>query len=118
MEYVTVIQLSYIYLCRYLGKLKGTVKNKAHPEGSIAETHIVNESLWFCDTYLNAPGTELYRNGRYYDGEVNTDRDLSVFSHEIRPIGSPISATLTKKELDIVRWYVLNNCDELHPYLL
>ena len=37
---------------RKLGYLKGTVRNKARPEGSIAETYIVDESSTFVSRYL------------------------------------------------------------------
>ncbi|XP_068475194.1 uncharacterized protein [Phaseolus vulgaris] len=38
---------------RYLGKLKSYVRNKAQPEGSIAESYMAEESLTFCSRYLN-----------------------------------------------------------------
>ena len=37
---------------RALGTYKQYVRNKAHPEGSIAEAYVVNESLTFCSMYL------------------------------------------------------------------
>lgn len=38
---------------RYLGKLKKYMRNKARPEGSIAEVYIVEETLTFCSIYLS-----------------------------------------------------------------
>ena len=37
---------------RALGTYKQYVHNKAHPEGSIVEAYILNESLTFCSMYL------------------------------------------------------------------
>ncbi|KAL3533166.1 hypothetical protein ACH5RR_006687 [Cinchona calisaya] len=37
---------------RYLGHLKGSVRNRVRPEGSIAEAYIVDECLIFYTKYL------------------------------------------------------------------
>jgi hypothetical protein len=37
---------------RYLRTLKGYVRNKAHPEGSIAEGYILEECMTFCSCFL------------------------------------------------------------------
>ena len=37
---------------RYLGMLKHFVKNRARPEGSIAEAYVVEEALTFVARYL------------------------------------------------------------------
>ncbi|KAK9944688.1 hypothetical protein M0R45_010246 [Rubus argutus] len=46
---------------RYLHTLKEYVRNKAHPEGSIAEGYIIDECLSFCSMYL-AGATESKTN--------------------------------------------------------
>ena len=46
---------------RYLGSLKAYVKNKARPEGSIAEGYIVNECLTFYSMYLHGIETKFNR---------------------------------------------------------
>lgn len=44
----------WMYPCeRYLGALKSYVKNKAHPEASMANGYAVEEALEFCTEYLN-----------------------------------------------------------------
>ena len=53
---------------RRLGYLKSTVRNKARPEGSIAESYIGDECLIFCSRYLKED-IETYFNQR--------DRDMS-----------------------------------------
>jgi hypothetical protein len=43
-------------LCRSLGRYKSLVRNKAAPEGSIAEGYLADEIVTFCSQYLeNAP---------------------------------------------------------------
>jgi hypothetical protein len=37
---------------RYLHTLKGYARNKAHPEGSIAEGYILEECMTFCSHFL------------------------------------------------------------------
>ena len=44
----------WMYPCeRYLGTLKSFVRNKAHPEASMANGYAVEEALGFCTEYLN-----------------------------------------------------------------
>lgn len=43
-----------MYPCeRYLGTLKAFVRNKAHPEASIANGYATKEALGFCSEYVN-----------------------------------------------------------------
>ncbi|KAE8780233.1 Transposon protein, putative, CACTA, En/Spm sub-class [Hordeum vulgare] len=37
---------------RYIGKLKSNVRNRAHPEGSIAEAFLADECMTFCSRYI------------------------------------------------------------------
>ncbi|CAN1791692.1 hypothetical protein LINPERHAP1_LOCUS19427, partial [Linum perenne] len=54
------VQYRWMYpIERFLGTLKGFVRNKAHPEGSIAESYIVNECLTFCSMYLDGIETQF-----------------------------------------------------------
>jgi len=47
---------SMMFLCRSLGGFKSNVRNKAAPEGCIAEGYIATELMTFCSRYLdNAP---------------------------------------------------------------
>ncbi|KAK0588832.1 hypothetical protein LWI29_006026 [Acer saccharum] len=77
-----------------LGKLKRYVKNKAHPEGSIAEGYIVNELLTFCSMYLRGIETKFNRDERNDDGSrssQNAER-ISIFSQKMKSLrydGSP-----------------------------
>ena len=56
-----------IFAFRNLGTLKRYVRNKARPEGSIAEAYTVNETLMFCSMYLTRIETCFNRS------EMNED---------------------------------------------
>lgn len=98
--------------------MKGTVKNKAHPEGSIAESYIINESLTFCSLYLNGVETKFNRKERHFERENLQPSTFAVFSNKIQTFGAANFGVLTIRERDILHWYVLSNCDELRPYFM
>ncbi|XP_035546653.1 uncharacterized protein LOC118348671 [Juglans regia] len=52
---------------RYLGKFKRYVRNRARPEGSIAEAYVHVECLTFCSMYLNDIETRYNREERNID---------------------------------------------------
>ena len=103
---------------RYLGTLKKYVRNKAKPEGSIAEAYVVNEALTFCSMYLGGIETKFNRPERNDDrGKNRQECVLSVFSQNARPFGANQLVNLPQNELRRAHWYVLNNCEELQLYL-
>jgi hypothetical protein len=59
---------------RYLCKLKGYVRNKAHPEGSIAEGYILEGCMTFCSRFLEDIETKLDRPMRHERSVVNEPR--------------------------------------------
>jgi hypothetical protein len=64
---------------RYLRTVKGYVRNKAHPEGSIAEGYILEECLTFCSRFLDVD-TKDNRVDRRETVTVNEPpSDLSIF---------------------------------------
>ncbi|TYK21879.1 uncharacterized protein E5676_scaffold494G00120 [Cucumis melo var. makuwa] len=105
---------------RSLHYLKKYVRNKARPEGSIAEAYVINESLNFCSMYLRGIETRFNRGDRNNDDiddeEIN-NCGLSIFSQHIRWLGGAVFRQLTPDELEKSHWYILNNCDEVKPYL-
>ncbi|XP_026380826.1 uncharacterized protein LOC113275507 [Papaver somniferum] len=105
---------------RALGTLKCYVKNKARPEGSIAEAYIVNESLTFCSMHFRGTETKFTRPERNPDRSNNNQRkrgSISVFAHDICPTGAYDINELSLQERDQMIWFVLNNCDEVQPYM-
>ncbi|KAG9458641.1 hypothetical protein H6P81_003149 [Aristolochia fimbriata] len=67
---------------RFLRKLKISVRNKARPEGSIAEAYIDNEALTYCSMYIDGVETKFNQADRNYDGDpMSLQNKISVFSH-------------------------------------
>ncbi|XP_042971135.1 uncharacterized protein LOC122303420 [Carya illinoinensis] len=102
---------------RYLGKFKRYVKNKARPEGSIAEAYIHIECLTFCSLYLQDVETKFTRMDRNIDGESENIDGIKIFNQKVRTIGTATTWQLSDKLLTEATWYVLNNCTEIGPYL-
>jgi hypothetical protein len=47
-----------------------------------------------------------------------TDGDTSVFMHGVKPIGNTRAKYIADKAtINELAWYVLNNCDEVGPYV-
>ncbi|XP_060674878.1 uncharacterized protein LOC132804486 [Ziziphus jujuba] len=64
-------------------------RNKAHPEGSIAEGYVVNEALTYCSMYLHGIETRFNRPERNKDGENQIASTLSVFTQAVNLLGKP-----------------------------
>ena len=61
-------------------KLKGYMRNKVRPKGSIVEGYIDNECLMFYSLYYNDTETIWNRPERNYDVDVHTsENNVSVF---------------------------------------
>lgn len=59
------VQYSNMYpIERFLMRLKGYVRTKSHPEGSMAEGYLFDESLTFCSRYLEGCETRFSRKSR------------------------------------------------------
>jgi hypothetical protein len=73
----------WMYLVeRYLHTLKGYVRNKAHPEGSIAEGYISEECMVFCSLLLKDVNTKLSHPEHHESATVNEPQSgLSVFGN-------------------------------------
>ena len=59
---------------RYMKKLKCYVRNKARPEGCIAEGYVAEEALTFCSMYLQDVQTKLNHPERKEDVVVEKRR--------------------------------------------
>ena len=108
----------YIFICtnyfifRQLGGYKGFVKNRAKPEGSIANAYIAHECVTYCKSYLhNTDATEGLDPAR------TPTFNLSIVSEDIRIFGNlPNSEILREDELCEAHWWVLQHCDEVKEY--
>ncbi|XP_028066963.1 uncharacterized protein LOC114269797 [Camellia sinensis] len=89
------VQYRWMYpIERLLGRLKGFVANKAHPEGSIAEAYISKECTTFCSMYLDGVETLFNRPERNYDmGDHGPG--LTVFTQTMNELWSQVSPEAT-----------------------
>ncbi|CAL5344683.1 unnamed protein product [Camellia sinensis] len=66
------MQYRWMYFIeRYLMTLKSYMRNRSHPEGSIAEGYLVEECMTFCSRYLDDVESKLNRPIRNYDVSDN-----------------------------------------------
>ena len=73
------VSYSWMYpVERCLRTLKQYVRNKARPEGSIAEGYIMNESSTFCSRYLRGIETRFTRDERN-DDTISDDQVIGEF---------------------------------------
>ena len=101
---------------RYMKKLKNYVRNKAKPEGSIAEGYIADEALTFCLHYFRGVETRFNRPDRNEDGPSPTSR-FQVFRSVCKKNGKKSLIRLEPAAMQKVRWYVLHNSHEIDPYM-
>ncbi|CAN6677699.1 unnamed protein product [Malus baccata var. baccata] len=81
---------------RLLGLYKKSVRNKARPEGSIVEAHLAYESSTFCS--------------------INPNALISVFAQKVRPFGAHVMVQLSREDIEVAYWYILDNCDEIEDF--
>lgn len=98
-----------------MGTYKNYVRNRARPEGSIAEAYISYEALTYCAMYLHDVDTTFCRPERNYFG-YGLNQQISVFAEKVLPTGTSVMIELSKQELEAAYWYILNNCDEIAVY--
>jgi hypothetical protein len=97
---------------RRLGYLKGTVRNKGRPQGSIAQGYIVDECVTFCSRYFSDDmETILNKAERNQDNQREVSaHEFKVFSGGAKGFGKS-SLKFFPKEFDNMVWYVLDNCE-------
>ena len=90
--------------------LKGYVRNRARPEGCIAECYLADECVKFCSLYLKKVvdvGAINSRNEEFEDETII----------EGRPISKGMPLTLSNDMLKIAHRFVLFNTTEVQPYI-
>ncbi|KAJ0949660.1 hypothetical protein HanRHA438_Chr01g0041051 [Helianthus annuus] len=100
---------------RYMKKLKGYLRNKARPEGSIAEGYVADEALTFCSMYLEGIQTKFNHPDRNADADI-PKRHLHVFSSQCRPMSKVEILDLSEEANKSLHYFVLNNCHEIEDY--
>lgn len=101
---------------RYLHTLKLYVRNKARPEGSIAEGYIVDKCMTLGSRYLDDVETKFSGLERNYDCNDCSDKKLSIFSHRGRSLGAGKTSNYSVSEREQAHIYALKNCREVEPF--
>lgn len=95
------------------------MRNKACPEGCVAELYISNECLTFCSLYLSGIETKFNREERNFDGGKEIiSQELFISSRSAKPYGASKYEVLSKKDSEMIQWYLLNNCELIEPYFV
>ncbi|KAI9074655.1 hypothetical protein K1719_043371 [Acacia pycnantha] len=107
---------------RFLGKLKSYVRNKAWPEGSIAEGYIEDGVLYSCSRYFDDIETSFNRLTHVDDcPEPEPEPEPSTTELLIPRVGKPVGRSekfkLTALEKFQAHRHVLINCTKVEPYL-
>lgn len=98
---------------RYLGHCKSYVRNKAQPEGSIAESYLAEEILTFCSRYLNDIETRFNRPSRNDDNFSHESSKKGLFPLIGRSVGGISDFELTPIEKLQAHRCVLFNCSAI-----
>ncbi|XP_062114223.1 uncharacterized protein LOC133825274 [Humulus lupulus] len=105
------IQFRWMYhFERYMKLLKGYVMQPTHPEASIAERYIADESMRFCASFLKQSNDE----GSFIGRNEYNDSDVIL---EGRPLHRGVTVTLNDKDLASAHRYVLFNLAVTEQYL-
>ena len=120
--YFKKLNCSYIELIiewfRFLNTLKKKVCNKAHVEGSICETYLIEETSTFGSYYFipNVPSRKT-RVPRNDDGGVSSYPQISVFNYPGHAAGATNTRWMDAKEFEAIKLYVLLNILEVQSYI-
>ena len=83
-----------------MGHLKSYVRNKAEPEGSIAEGYLAEEVLTFCSQYLEGIETQINRPRRVddYPNQNECPTPSTIFPSIGRAVGASSAFELSVME--------------------
>ncbi|XP_062080508.1 uncharacterized protein LOC133785274 [Humulus lupulus] len=87
---------------RYMKILKGYIRNRSRPEGCIIECYIVEEAIEFCSEYMS--GVQRIRLNEVINADIQSRRGSVV-------------CTVTRDELNEAHRLVLQNTNEIQPYI-
>jgi hypothetical protein len=111
------VQYGWMYpIERRLYTLKRYVRNRARPEGSIAEAYIADECLTFCSRYMDDVETRFNREPRNKGFSNEEAYKVDVFGHGVHFTSAP-EHVYDENGIDQMVWYVLNNCSQVDKYV-
>ena len=94
------------------------MRNKARPEGSIAEAYVAIECITFCLIYLDDIKIRFNHAVRNADHEWGDNKSmLSIFKQMVRSIGAKNFIFMDVNELSKAYFYVLNNYEEIKNFI-
>jgi len=94
------------------------VRNKAYPEGSIAEGYISEECMTFCSHFLEDIETKINRPERHESAAVNEPPcGLSIFGKVDYTKKGFTLESIPKVVMQRMRHWILTNCDEAIPWV-
>lgn len=110
------VQFGWMYpVERRLYTLKRSVRNKARPEGSIAEAYVADEALTFCSRYMDDVETRFNRAPRNPGFSDPSAFNIDGFGHGVNLIGACDYGY--SEDFDQMVWYILYNCDQAQDYI-
>lgn len=91
------------------------MRNRAYPEGSIAEGYLAEECLTFCSRFLEGTTRFIRKSRNPYP--LDKIKDLYMFGSAGEPIGKAITVGQIDNQLLLqAHRYVLRHCDELEDF--
>jgi hypothetical protein len=110
------VQYGWMYpIERRLGILKNFVRNRARPEGSIAEAYMASDTLIFCSRYMEDVDTKFNQDDDS-GTEMPLPDDISVFKHGATLVGANRTEYIEDAVMNKLIWYVLHNAEEADEY--
>ena len=101
-----------------MSTLKGYVKQRSQPEGSIAEGYIANECITHCSRYFEGVETRFNRPMRNDDGEVIAPVLYAPIEMiPGRPVGKVDNLIMDDQTLMQAHRYVLYNSDVVASFI-
>lgn len=95
-------------------RLKSYVRNKAQPEGSMAEGYVKDECLTFCSRYFEGIETPFNRPPR--NDETIDGKEMYMLNSAGRKLGKVDILELDYKSLAQAHRYVLLNHRKIQPF--
>ena len=82
------------------------------------EANLESETLAFWERFMDDDVKTRYNRDNNMSHDGPTDGDTFVFMHGVKPIGKIRAVNIDgKAKINKLAWYVLNNCDEVGPYV-
>lgn len=99
--------------------LKRYVRTRSHPEGSISEGHVFDESLTHCSLHLRGCETRFTRKSRNDDeNNLSNEDNIEFFSKNVgRHLSGKCAVTLDHQSWLQAHNYVLYNSDNTELFL-